>query len=1051
MEKEPEIVPHTIGEALANFSIKKKVLTNLLFVLLFLAGFLVVDYIAIEEYPRVEFYVVAITVRFPGASPEEVEKLVTKKIEDEVSDVEGISFIRSESRQDMSIVLVQFDQEIADYDKACRELETEVDRVTDLPEDAEDPKVERINVQTMYPATQIIVGTRVGAPAVSETALRKAALDLEDVLTGIDGVAQIDYDGYRDREIWVEVDRDKLKSLNLTIADVANALRAANRNVPSGDFTSGGQAFSIRQIGEWSDPREILDVHIPLASGVSIRVSEVAKVVDTFDEDQRRTRINGHKGVRLGVVTSEGTNTLDLMPKVKEAVEEFRKKCPDNMDFVFVMDTSIRITDRMGVLTSNLLMGGAVVFLALYLFLGFRNSMLAVIGIPFCFLVSLIFLHFLGETINEVSIFAFVLVCGIVVDDAIIIIENIYRRFEEGEPLRIACVKGTGEVMWPVMASMLTTIAAFLPMLIMTGITGEFFAVMPKAVTVVLLVSIFEAVIILPAHVYEFGPKKVHVNSREHGFVSRMLKRYESVLRFCLSKRKSVIASIVLIASISIGLVFAGVIPVVFFPSDFPYFQISLKAPPGSTLDETERLCEKIENLMNDWRRDEVKSVDTSIGRLQDANFQFHHETYYAQMIVTLADPGVRTKDSRVILDEVNEFLSSRAGELGFATIDVSELSDGPPVGRDVTMRIRGDEYETLGGIAAKIERRLAELSRTRGVTGITSDYEIGRPELRFIPDQEKIERYGLDNTAVGLALSSFNDGVIATTFREGEEEADVRVKSSAPNLMSIRDLRSAYIRRRDGTLFALSEICDEDNYSGVAIIRRYDRKRCVQITADVNEESGHTAAEVNRILMDEFGDVETRHPGYQVDFAGEFQETNRSFESLGKAYFIAMLLIFLILGAQFGSYAQPLVILFTVPFSLIGVMFGLLVTGDPFTVGSFIAIVGLSGIVVNDSIVLVDFINRERKRGVPLDEAIPSAGVKRMRAVLLTTITTVAGLLPMSLGLGGRSITWGPMATSLAFGLIFATALTLLVIPCLYSLVEHAKIKLGLNDTENS
>lgn len=1016
--------------------VEQRVLANLLFFVLLIAGFMVVGQMPVEEYPNVALDKILITVPWPGAAPEEIERLVSTKIEERVEEIQGIEWVQASSYPDRCEVWVKVRSDAEDFQTVYRDIQTEISKIRDLPKDAEDPIVTKIDIEEMGPVLQIVVGWRDDGTKYSkeeiESILRSHALSLDILLEqDIPDVKKVRVYGNRDRELRVLIDPERLLHYQVTIDEVAEALRTRNVNLPAGTLKGAGREIMVRGSSELESVEAFRQV--PLRSddtGPTVRLGDVASLDWAFERGSVWSRFRGQACLTLAVVKRDSANAVTVAKETRDIVDEFKKKAHPNVTFDVVADTTIRVQERIAVLGGNIILGLVLVLVVLWMTIGFKNAILGSLGIPFSFLVSLILLKWGGESINVISLFSMVIVLGVIVDDALVVLENIHRHFEMGKPLKTAIIEGASEVAIPVVSATLTTIAAFLPLLLMPGTTGRFFAIIPKTVAYALLASLFECLLILPIHILDLGPSKKAEHQEPSRLLLGMRSMYQKALRLCLRLRYLSLVGLFFLALLA--LLVLSRIPVLFFPSDFKQFFVNVTMPVGTSLEETEKVALSIGEVIDNSPKEEIESGVINVGMYFDSNYKMHTESHYAQVFVTTARGSLKTLSVQEIMAKVRQKIADK--NLIGAKVEVTELSDGPPVGRPITVRLRGDNLDKLWARSREI---MGILNTIPGVSNVDSDLTLGKDELHFRLLDDAGSRQGITAMSVGRALAFSNDGAVLTKWRvPGEdEEVDVRVLYDESERKSQRDLEEIRLRNKWGVLVPLSDVIEVTRKRGFSGIHRYDGKRAITISADIDP--AITTAVAASEKAKEAALKLSADPSIVIDFEGEFAETNRSFDSLKVSFVVAIGCIFMVLGAQFRSFLQPFVVLFTVPFSFIGVAYGLWLTGDPFTMASGIAIVGLAGMVVNDSLVLVDFVNRLRAEGLSVEDALCEGASNRVRAILLTTVTTVFGVLPMALGVGGRSPVWSPMATSISFGLSFATVLTLFVIPALYMILE--------------
>jgi len=1020
----------SIGE----FSVRQRVLVNMVFIAVVLAGIYTFFSMPAEMLPNVNMDEAVVVVIYPGVSPEEMETLVTKPLEEEIEGVEDIDFIASTSSESRSVIDVRFAPGLAedDFDRHILDLRAAVDNA-DIPDEAEGPHVIPIKLAEVIPILSVSIGGD-----VSDTVLREVAEDLKEDLLDVRHVKAVDIVGAREREIWLELDADRLKAYGIPVGQVVGSLAARNINVPGGTVDLSNSEYIVRTLGEFESLDDI-ENHVIASDpyGRQIRVRDVGAVRDTLEERLTLSRLNGERSVTLWVTKELAGSAVTVAGDIRAAIDAFDAALTEDVSFEIRNDTSEEVRDVLGVLKRNAAFGIVLVALTLFLFIGFRNSMLAVIGIPFSFFCAFMLMNAAGITINTVSLFSLVLVLGMLVDDAIIVIENIYRHMEQGMPPARAAVLGTQEVFAPVTAAVLTTVAAFLPLLLMTGMWGKFIGVIPKTVTFALLASLVEAFLILPSHMADFSRVAPRQNKCHPGFVS-LTRRYERALRKVLRRRYLSMAAIIAMALVALALVFTLDIKI-FQEEDLGRIEVRGQLPVGTRLEVTDEVAREIEKIVFALPDDELEAVVTRVGFMIQ-NYRGMLASHNFQINIDLVDDSERARSDVEIMDALRREMSKVPG---LSSLWLDRPQQGPPSGRPVEVRVRGEDPAVLGVIASSIKKKLAE---HEGVVEIDDDLVPGKSEMRVSVLQDRASLYGLTVVDIASAVRTGFEGTVATKYRGGgDDEIDVVVRYEEDDRASLDDLRDLLLATPSGAAVPLSNVAEVSIGSAPAQLHRRDGSRVVTVTADV--EQGTTSTEVNGFLKREFSDVSSRFPGYSLEFGGEYAETQESFTSLLAAFVVAILLIYLILGTEFQSFVQPLIVMFTVPFAFIGVVIGLVVMRYPFTLNAGIAIVALAGVVVNDSIVLVDFIKKARARGVTRWESIVEAGCMRLRPILLTSITTIFGVLPLAMGWGGASASWGPMAASLAWGLAFATVLTLFIIPSLFSIVDDARARFGKLD----
>ncbi|MEM7167906.1 MAG: efflux RND transporter permease subunit [Planctomycetota bacterium] len=1031
-----------------------RIFFTLLFLMLLVAGYFALKRLPVDVYPDVPFNEATVTSIWPGATAKEVELLVTQKIEDEILTVPDIQRLRSRSSRDRSSINVKFDENLPpqQYQNRLQDLRAAVARVSNLPIDVEEPTVRSLTNWEVFPLCRVVVNAgEPGRPflAGEEFQARQVARDLTSVLRDVPGVEKVD-ESFRDPEVHVNVSLEALWQLGYTIGEVADRLRYLNRDFSAGQLNLSSAQFILNTKGGLDNPEKLEElVLFTRADRTPVRLGDFAEVSRGFEEAIRRERFNRKPCVSLGVVKEGSADSVRLIAKIQERVDQFvaERSLPEQIEVALVLDTAQIIRSRISVLSRNLISGILLVGLLLWLTVGVRNALLALLGIPFSVLCALILFEPLGLSINAISLFSLVLVSGMVVDDAIVVLESIYQKIEKGLELREAILRGTWEVMGPVATSTLTTFSAFLPMLMMEGIVGQFFAVIPKTVVVTLIASLFECFLILPIHYLEFGPRSAKKKKKSAsddsesaeptpGVIQRAADRVVRLNRVLIRRPLAILATAVLLVGGSMSV--ANLIPVQLFPSDFQLYTVTLKLPEGSTLDQSISAAVFAEDqIQQQIDRGDLQYTYTTVGLAWTSANILAISPDIAQINVFMHEDET---DAVGLLEETRRLLDEALQQPGaptYRSLVVSAPNDGPPVGKPIQLRLQVDDYAVGEALALRAMRFLETIP---GVHSIERDLERGplRVDLKILPEARALD--GVDETRVGELFQAGNFGVRVGTFKDPKygESYDLKVLLNLSDRSSLGDLLQAPLRHPTADeLIPLSHFARLESRSSYKAHPHYSGRRSVSITADVNDSivTGHQANELLQRWVVEEG-IEAA--AEKVTLGGEFEETGKSFDSMKRAFAIALLLIYLILATQFRSYLQPLVVMAAVPFSFIGVILGLLAMGIPFTITSFIAVVGLAGVVVNDTIVLIATINRFRaEEGMDDETSILEATRVRFRPILMTSLTTIIGLFPMAVGLGGFSKIWSPFAATMCFGLLSALTLIVIAVPSFVTIAD--------------
>ncbi|MBF0226242.1 MAG: efflux RND transporter permease subunit [Desulfobacterales bacterium] len=1076
------LLPFSLTRSIVKFSLKQTVFINVVFVLLVLFGIFAVLSSPVELLPPADTGDVIISTLYYGASADDVENLVTVKIEKAVEGLEDIEFIHSKSIRNYSIVHVKFIDD-SDYRMLYDELRFKVLNVKkELPPETLDPSF--YYMTTNYWISVITVNIQGNIPKQTQKLL---ADELKAQILSIPGVQNADLSGEFQKEFHVSLNPDKLREFGITFNQVASAIRAANTKIPTGRFKQGPSEYMLDAGNKFSKQEEVLNVIVrKVGESDFLRVRDLVTSAHVSHRDPSSiSSINGEPTISLRVLKAETANAIDIAEKVKTVADEFAEAHKeDGIVITYTNDSTIEIRTSINVLRDNLIMGMVLVTLILWMTLGFRNAMITAIGIPFSFLCTFIIMKMTGLSINTINLFAFVLVSGIIVDDAIVVVENIYRHQQLGKPLKIAIIDGTSEVMLPVISSALTTILAFIPMLIMTGALGDFFSVIPKAVTYALLASLFESLIMVPLHVLDWGAKEatgIHTNiaAEENAHIStgifgKIWGSYSKALNILLDHKLisiGVTAGLFICALLILGLSVSGAVPLMkikFFPSNYMKYHVTMDLPNGTSIEKTDEVVKDLATYIMSLGKKQAETASGSAGFFEDEDRQWLSGSHYGQLIVTIPPLGKRDfpenpdndamQHIEYIRKKLNEHIdktyadfdpSSPTG-LGLKPkIKVFPENTGPPAGKPVSIRIVGSDLQTQ----LMVLNKLSDFLKTEPEMKDLTDLGDNRPELqkviKYTPKQEKAYEYGLNPGIVtGMVVGALG-GQKAGEFRTGEEEINLMVRLARKDdefnvkgvgLSDPRDILDVPVIEHSASPILFRDLVRMNYVMEPDSKARYNGKPSLIISANIKDGSNLTSSRVQYLAKQYFATIMHEFPGVTLNFEGEFAATGRAYASLTAAFFIALLCIYLVLASQFGDYIQPFIILSAVGFSIMGIIYGMFFTRSIFTIGSFLAVVGLAGLTVNDCIILLEFMNQLREQGKSIREAVIGACTARMRPVLITTITTILGLLPMAIGIPNKSIEWSPMATAFVTGSAAATMMTILIVPVLYEITAKSK-----------
>ncbi len=1019
---------------IARFSVRQPVLVHMLTLAALIGGFWAYKTITLESFPLMTTDIISVVSRYPSASPAEVEKLVTIPIEDRLKDLDIIDELRSSSIEGRSIVTVKLKASVEDLTKAHLDIQNRVNQVN-LPDGlADEPNVIKLGREWSIMSLAISGGA-------DYMVRKRKAEELRDRLKAIAGVSSVTLAGMRDREVWVELDPVRMTHYQLGLDEVVQAIRDRHINLPGGTVKEASEEVILRTVGEFRSTREIGEIVVAGVGAQRVRLSDIGQVRDTFEEPVTIGRSGGRRAITLSILKQETGNTIKIVDAIREFLKGYRAELPENMQVSVTRDGSKRIRRRLSVMLNNGAMGLVLVLFLLWIFLDFRIAVMAALGIAVSFFATVLFMKLLGTSLNMISMFGLIIVLGMLVDDTIVVVENIYRYMQMGLAPIQAAVRGATEVFWPVLAAVSTSMAAFLPLLMMYGMMGKFLRWIPITVTLALLASLVEAFFVLPSHMADFA--RPPVQKREKRWFKRLRSFYTFVLCRSIRYRYVVAFGVPLL---TIALVAGGMKLLGFqmFPrTTLSGFTLKVKTPTGSSLLSTEQVVADVERLAMQLPRYEVEGIQGKVG---EAGSRDKRElaTHFGQVRVTLTDPDDRPQRSGdAIIAEIRRGLKRVRGA---ESVEFQRSWHGPSQAKAIEVRILGAKVETLQKLAAQVKAFLGQL---KGVEEIQDDFDAGKSEARVRIDETLAKARGLDARRVARSIQIAYGGQVATQIQTGREEVDVRVRLAARYRKDTNQVQQLKFKGKGG-LVPFSAFARLERGQGFSRINRFDGKRVVTVSADVDKKVT-TSVKVNAALQAEFGVESKTQPGYQLAYGGQEQERSKSMKSLARAFVLALAIIYCILGCLFRSFIHPLVVMAVIPLGFMGVVYGLFVHGQPIGLMAIIGTIALSGVVVNDSLVFLDFINRLRQQGIGLHAAVVIAGRRRLRPILLTTITTILGLLPLVLEIGGSSSFLTPMAIAIVWGIGFATMLTLLVIPSLYLIVEDLRrllgIKPGLHD----
>ena len=1024
---------------ICDIAIERRTTVFVLLALIIVLG--IYSYIVLprESEPEIIIPVALVTVTYQGVSPEDMETLVTIPIERKLTGISGVKQIVSTSNEGMSTIVVEFDADV-DVNNAIQKVKDKIDLArSDLPEDADEPIVRDVNMGE----APIIFVNLTGSIGLIE--LSKIAELLKDKIETVAGVLEVDVIGDVEREIRIEVDPIRAGLYGIPLSELVQIAISENVNTPAGSLDVGEGKYLVRVPGEIQGVDDISNLVVRQNEDGVVYLRDLAVVRDGVKEATAISRLDGVSSVSLVVSKRSGVNIVNLSTAIKQVLDDARKTLPKGVRLDITLDESTRIQQMIRQLENSILSGLVLVLIVTFLVLGFTNAFFVALAIPISLLITFSVMNFSGLTLNMVTLFSLMVSLGMLVDNGIVVVENIYRHAQMGLSRIEAAKQGSAEVAWPIFGSALTTIVAFFPMVFWPGMMGKFLNLLPKTVIVTLFASLFVGLIVNPALASVFV--RLAKDTRDRGptlFARVILGGYEKLLRTSL-RWSAVTITAAVVFLFTIIAVFAANPKTEFLAKIEPdRVFIDVDLPEGANLGATDAITRQIEQLVAadrdvlDFMLTNVGSRGASVRESMPGSAPAGMGSHRGRVTLVFPPYAERTEQPSHIVARVRQYFDDIVG----AEIRFGEAGMGPPSGPPVSLEISGDDFDELARLTAEIRSRIRDVP---GLVDLQDNLGKGKPEVRIIVDREQARLAKLDTRYIGATIQAAIHGRKAGEYREGDDEYDVIIKFPDAFRDDLAHVEGMSFVNPDGLQIPFTSVARLERGIGLGSIKHVDRLRTVTIQAQA--EGDRSGTSVLNDVQDRLADLQLP-PGYKIAYTGENDEAIESGIFLMRAFIVALFLIALVLITQFNSIIQPFIIMSSVILSLGGVFFGLMIFDMPFgMLMTGIGCVSLSGIVVNNAIVLVDYINKLRERGMDAEEAIITAGKVRFRPVILTAVTTILGLAPLGLGIsfdfrnlemvmgGEQASYWGSMAVAIIFGLSFATVLTLVVVPALYTL----------------
>jgi len=1019
-------------------SVKRPVAILMCVLIVLVLGGVSLSKIPVDLMPDISFPIAIVSTTYSGVAPQEIETIVTKPIENAVATVNNVKSIQSISSEGSSIVIAEFNSG-TDMDFATLNMREKIDMIKGyLPDDVGDPVVMKID-PNMLPIVTISVTN-----GSDDIALKSFTEDnIKPRLERLSGVASVSLAGGRTQEIQVNVDPQRAAGYGISLSQIMTILQTENLNLPGGTVEYADKKLLVRSTGEFDNIEQIKNIPIAMANGTTIYIRDIAEVVDTIKPIESYSRTNGRNSISLSVQKQTNANTVNVAKIVKEEINKITKEYPDlNIDVVF--DQGQYIEMSVSNVASNAILGGVLAVFILLVFLkNIRTTLIIATAIPISIIATFVMVYFAGISLNIVSLGGLALGVGMLVDNSIVVLENIYRHRNEGYSRIEAALYGTQEVGNAILASTLTTIVVFLPIAFTEGMAADIFKEMALTITFSLLASLIVALSFIPMLSAKFLKMvKPHeatrssllskISDKWDDAINGIDRLYQRILKWVL-KHKAMTVVIVLSIFIS-SLLLIPLIGSEFMPAmDQGMFTVDIEMPKGSLLENTNEVAKKLEDLLS--KIPEMDIMHVSVGGSGVISLSNSSSSDTASISVTLKPLKERERSTTEIVEEVRNSVKNIAG----ADIKVTEISTnfgGLLGGSSVSIQISGPDLDKLEEISKDV---VQIVSATKGTRQVESSISEGRPEAQIYVNRDKASSYGLSTTQIASVIRTAVEGRVATTYKVNGTEIDIKVQYPEDKRNTLEQLKSISVLSPLGMQIPLLDVAEIKIEQGPTSISRADQERYVTVTADV---FGRSSGDVNDELQEKIKTY-SLPDGYSIKFTGENELMVEAFEDLTLALILAVLLVYMVMAIQFESLVHPLTIMFSVPVAYSGSLLGLAITRTPLSVPGYIGAIMLAGIVVNNAIVLVDYINTLRGRGMERDEAIIKAGPTRLRPILMTTLTTILALIPSAMGLGEGAEAMAPLAIVVMYGLTTSTILTLLIVPVIYCLFDNISLKI--------
>jgi len=1014
--------------------ISKQAIEHPLSVMFASAGIFVASIVAyltlpLELTPVIEIPYAFVSATYVGAAPSEVETEIIKPIEEKLAQLQDVDDITGFAMQNVGFITIKFAPE-ADLETSLDDLKEKVNEA--IPELRDE--VENVTVTDLdFADTPISILNIYGD--FSPHDLRLQADLIKDQLTRVSGVNQVEMFGGEEREISIELDPDMLLANNLSIPQVLMALQRSNMNFPGGTVKLKGQDIFVRTVGKYTEISDIENTILGMdASGNVKRIRDVGAVIDGYEIPVSYSRFQQQNSVTLLISKRTGAHIVEATEQIEKVVSELAEKFPPGMEYEYTARQATDIEKQNSQLNQNAAWGILFVIIVLFAGIGFKNALIVSLALPFALMSSFPLMYVFDLARTGISMFGLIIVLGIVVDGAIIVAESTYRHMEEGLSRKAAAIQALDEVGVPIMTSVFTTMVAFAPIIYMTGTMGQFLSVIPKVVIFTLVGAFLADHFLIPV----LASKMMMVTKRTGLLSGEWIGKrfYTRIVGWALNHRVLVILGVTIVFFMSFAVVGISAVSDIklvklqIFPKvPQPRIILDISTPPGSQLDYTDSVVREVEDYLQTFA--EVDRIVSTVGESGVQNVRLAQGggkgAEIGQINIDLVDASERDISVEDLIEVMDEKLSRMPG----VDVTIQTIIEGPPIATNVIIDVSGDDLDAIAFVAEQVKR---DLEKVEGALNVKSSMGVRRTEFQAVVDHDRAASYGLSSQEISNTLAAAMIGLEATTYSDGLEDIPVVVRLQTDGDDAVDAIRNLNIMNQMGQMIPFENVATLELGSSETLIKHQDFKRNISVSCDLGK--GVDATDIRR-HMDPYLAELAVPSGVTVKYGGVEDEASESFASLGRAMIIGFIVIMVILSAQFRSVKQPFIIGLAIPLSFIGVIFGLMVTRVPFGIMAFFGVVALMGVVVNDAIVLIAYVNDLRKKGMLIRDALIKAGRNRLRPIILTTVTTLAGMIPLSLNLAGGAEYWRPLAVSLIFGLAVSSFLTLVIVPVLYSLIE--------------